>query len=216
VGIAPEVLPAIFDRFRQADGSTTRRHRGLGLGLAIAKHLVELHGGSIWADSEGVGCGARFMVELSLLHGHAHPIPALAPQTPGATADTAAELSGVRVLVVDDDDESRQVIGQVLVLAGATVVETASVAEALSAFRRDGFDVVVSDIAMPDTDGYTLMRALRRERRPPLSLALTAFATDADREKAMQAGFNGHVAKPVLPHELVQEVTSLLRGTRSG
>ncbi len=217
VGIAPEILPVIFDRFRQADATTTRRHRGLGLGLAIAKHLVELHGGSIWADSDGLGCGARFTVELSLLRGHAHPIPALAPPSTGATVGGGgAELSGVRVLVVDDNEESRRLIGQVLELAGATVVETASVPEALSAFRRDGFDVVVSDIAMPDTDGYTLMHELRRERRPPLGLALTAFATDADRDKAIQAGFNAHVAKPVLPQELVHEITSLVRGTRAG
>ena len=215
IGIAPEILPAIFDRFRQADATTTRRHRGLGLGLAIAKHLVELHGGSIWADSDGLGCGARFTVELSLLRGHAHPIPALASSSTGATVDGGGELSGIRVLVVDDNEESRRLIGQVLALAGATVVETASVPEALSAFRRDGFDVVVSDIAMPDTDGYTLMQELRRERRPPLGLALTAFATDADRDKAIQAGFNAHVAKPVLPQELVHEVTSLIRGTRA-
>ena len=214
-GIAPEILPAIFDRFRQADATTTRRHGGLGLGLAIAKHLVELHGGSIWADSDGLGCGARFTVELSLLRGHAHPIPALASSSTGATVDGGGELSGIRVLVVDDNEVSRRLIGQVLELAGATVVETASVPEALSAFRRDGFDVVVSDIAMPDTDGYTLMQELRRERRPPLGLALTAFATDADRAKAIQAGFNAHVAKPVLPQELVQEVTSLIRGTRA-
>ena len=215
VGIAPETLPAIFDRFRQADATTTRRHRGLGLGLAIAKHLVELHGGSIWADSDGLGCGARFTVELSLLRGHAHPIPALASSSTGATVDGGGELSGIRVLVVDDNEESRRLVGQVLALAGATVVETASVPEALSAFRRDGFDVVVSDIAMPDTDGYTLMQELRRERRPPLGLALTAFATDADRDRAIQAGFNAHVAKPVLPQELVQEITSLIRGTRA-
>ena len=215
VGIAPETLAAIFDRFRQADATTTRRHRGLGLGLAIAKHLVELHGGSIWADSDGLGCGARFTVELSLLRGHAHPIPALASSSTGAMVDGGGELSGVRVLVVDDNEESRRLVGQVLELAGATVVETASVPEALSAFRRDGFDVVVSDIAMPDTDGYTLMQELRRERRPPLGLALTAFATDVDRDKAIQAGFNAHVAKPVLPQELVQEITSLIRGTRA-
>ena len=215
VGIAPETLPAIFDRFRQADATTTRRHRGLGLGLAIAKHLVERHGGSIWADSDGLGCGARFTVELSLLRGHAHPIPALASSSTGATVDGGGELSGIRVLVVDDNEESRRLVGQVLALAGATVVETASVPEALSAFRRDGFDVVVSDIAMPDTDGYTLMQELRRERRPPLGLALTAFATDADRDRAIQAGFNAHVAKPVLPQELVQEITSLIRGTRA-
>ena len=214
VGIAPETLPAIFDRFRQGDGTTTRRHRGLGLGLAIAKHLVELHGGSIWADSDGVGCGSRFTVELGLLRGHAHPIPALAAE-PTATIRDGGDLAGLRILVVDDDEESRHLVGRVLELAGATVVEAASAREALSAIHRDRFDVVVSDIAMPDTDGYTLMRALRRERRPPLSVALTAFATDEDREEATRAGFDAHVAKPVLPRELVREIAGLLGGARA-
>jgi PAS domain S-box-containing protein len=211
VGIAPETLPAIFERFRQGDGATTRRHRGLGLGLAIAKHLVELHGGSIWADSDGVGCGSRFTVELGLLRGHAHPIPALATEAT-ATIRDGGNLAGVRILVVDDDEESRHLVGRVLGLAGAAVVEAASARDALSAIRHDRFDVIVSDIAMPDTDGYTLMRALRREQRPPLSVALTAFATDEDREKATRAGFHAHVAKPVLPQELVREITRLLGG----
>ncbi len=210
VGIAPDLLPVIFDRFRQADGSTTRRHRGLGLGLAIVKHLVELHGGSVWADSEGLGCGSRFTVELTLLRGHAHPIPALAPGVAAGGADDG-ELSGVRILVVDDDEDSRRLVGEVLGQAGAAVLEASSVAEALSALGGDPLDVVVSDIAMPDVDGYVLMRALRRQSRLPISIALTAFATDADRERATLAGFHAHIAKPVLPHELVQEISGLLR-----
>ena len=214
IGIAPEALPHIFDRFRQADGTTTRRHRGLGLGLAIAKHLVELHGGSIWADSDGPGCGARFTVELTLLQGHVHPIPALAAEATGAVREVG-DLAGIRALVVDDDDESRHLVAHVLGLAGAGVIEAPSARDALAAIRRDRFDVVVSDIAMPEVDGYTLMRALRREhRRTPIMVALTAFATDEDRERAMQAGFHAHVAKPVLPQELVRAIAGLLNGTR--
>jgi PAS domain S-box-containing protein len=214
VGIAADVLPSIFDRFQQADASTTRRHGGLGLGLAIARHLVELHGGSLWADSEGVGCGARFTLELGLLREHAHQIPALAAEARG-TAEEGRELSGVHILVVDDDESSRQLVGRVLSLAGATVVEAASADDALFAARRGRFDVIVSDIAMPETDGYTLMRALRRGGHAPLSVALTAFATDQDRERATRAGFQAHVAKPVLPRDLVREVVDLVR-TRTG
>ena len=211
VGIAPDLLPVIFDRFRQADGSATRRHRGLGLGLAIVKHLVELHGGSVWADSEGVGCGSRFTIELTLLRGHAHPIPAVAPAAVTAGGGDEGDLSGVRILVVDDDEDSRRLVGEVLGQAGAAVSEASSVAEALSALGHDPVDVVVSDIAMPDVDGYVLMRALRRQARPPVSIALTAFATDADRERATVAGFHAHIAKPVLPHELVHEISGVFR-----
>jgi PAS domain S-box-containing protein len=214
VGISPDVLPSIFERFEQADASTTRRHGGLGLGLAIARHLVELHGGSIWADSEGVGCGARFTVELGLLRGHAHDIPALASDAAGRSEEDR-ELSGVRILVVDDDESSRRLVGEVLSMAGATVVEVGSAANALRAARHDRFDVLVSDIAMPDTDGYALVQALRQEGRPVLSVALTAFATDEDRERARHAGFHAHVAKPVLPRELVREITGLVRGSRT-
>jgi len=214
VGIAPDVLPRIFERFQQADASTTRRHGGLGLGLAIARHLVELHGGSIWADSEGVGCGASFTVELGLLRGHAHDIPALAGNA-AATGEDDSELIGFRILVVDDDEASRRLVGEVLSLAGATVVEVSSAADALRAARRDRFDVLVSDVAMPDVDGYALVQALRREGRPVLSVALTAFATDDDRERARNAGFHAHVAKPVLPRDLVREITGLVRGSRT-
>lgn len=215
VGIAPDVLPTIFDRFQQADASTTRRHGGLGLGLAIARHLVELHGGSIWAESDGVGCGARFTLELGLLRGHAHSVPAVAANGGGASQE-GRELDGVRILVVDDDEASCRLVGEVLTLAGARVVETASATEALRTARREPFDVVISDIAMPDTDGYTLAAALRREHRPsPLTVALTAFATDDDRDRAHRAGFHAHVAKPVLPVDLVRELTDLLRAART-
>jgi PAS domain S-box-containing protein len=214
VGIAPDVLPRIFERFQQADASTTRRHGGLGLGLAIARHLVELHGGSIWAESEGVGCGARFTLELGLLRGHAHDIPALVTDAIG-TAGEGRELAALRILVVDDDEGSRRLVGEVLARAGAKVVEASSASEAQVAARRDPFDVIVSDIAMPETDGYALVRALRGEGRPPLTVALTAFATDHDREKATRAGFQAHIAKPVLPRDLVREIIDLVRGSRT-
>jgi PAS domain S-box-containing protein len=219
-GISAEFLPFVFDRFRQADASTTRRHGGLGLGLSIVKHLVELHGGSVRVASAGAGQGATFSVLLPVVVVHRtgreprqHPS---SPQ-PVATAFGAVDLSGVRVLVVDDEADARDLIRQVLVDCDATVFVAASANEALPMLAEHLPHVLVSDIGMPEVDGYELLRRVRlleRERggRIP-AIALTAFARSEDRTRALRAGFLLHIAKPVDPSELVATIASVLGHT---
>jgi CheY-like chemotaxis protein len=218
-GIAPDFLPYVFERFRQADGSTTRRHGGLGLGLSIVRHMVEAHGGSVYAYSAGLGQGASFTVEL--------PLPtATAPQsTPGGTfEESAAEetaprgeapppLFGVRVLLVEDDLDTLELITLLLKKKGAEVTAADSAESALEALGRARPDVIVSDIGMPDVDGYELMRRVRalgpEAGGTTPALALTAYASDADRLRAVRAGFQQHLAKPVEPDALVAAVVGL-------
>jgi PAS domain S-box-containing protein len=229
-GIAPEFLPYVFDRFRQADASTTRRHGGLGLGLAIVRQLVELHGGGVRAESAGLGRGATFILTLPLTpvdvrEGSAgdrrHPtaadggVGAAAADAPGATglADACIRIEGVRVLVVDDEPDARGVVERVLRDCGAAVATAASAREALERLEGERFDVLVSDIGMPGEDGYALIRRVRGlgvERGGAIpAVALTAYARAEDRMKAVLAGFQMHVAKPVEPAELVTMVASL-------
>jgi signal transduction histidine kinase/ActR/RegA family two-component response regulator len=213
IGIAPEFLPHVFERFRQADSSTTRRHGGLGLGLSIVKHLVELHGGSVVAESDGKDSGSTFIVRL--------PIRAIREDDDEAhpTARTAAvralpfQLTGVRALVVDDDPDARELIDSVLAGVAAIPATAGSATEALALFADRAFDVVISDIGMPERDGYQLMRAIRalppeRGGRTP-AIAVTAFARSEDRMRALLAGYQVHLAKPIEPHELVVTVASL-------
>ena len=217
-GIQPEFLPYVFDRFRQADASTTRRHGGLGLGLAISRQLVELHGGSIRARSAGEGQGATFTVAL--------PLVAVAPEEevpeesrPGGHIPTPASLEhritlkGVRVMMVDDEPDARELMQRLLESYGAQVVTAASAAEAFAYLSNGRFDVLVSDIAMPGEDGYAFLarvRALGRERGGNIAaLALTAYARGEDRVRAVLAGFQMHIAKPVEAVELVTMVASL-------
>jgi signal transduction histidine kinase len=212
-GILPEFLPFVFDRFRQAESTTTRSHGGLGLGLSIVRHLVELHGGTVAVESAGPGLGATFTVALPVRA--AFPaIPGLETAPPPAATDgtwDAVLLAGVRVLVVEDDEDTRELLVRALERGGAQVEEAGSVAEALAALDCRLPDVLVSDIGMPGEDGYSLIRKLRaRERGAELpAAALTAYARNEDRVQALQAGFNAHIAKPVDPTELVQIVARL-------
>jgi signal transduction histidine kinase/ActR/RegA family two-component response regulator len=213
VGIEPDFLPFIFERFRQADSTSTRTQKGLGLGLAITRHLVELHGGSIEAASAGPGEGATFTVTLPLLL--QSPPPVLrAESAPGAPV----MLGGLRVLLVDDEDDAREAMAVLLRQAGAEVTAVASAARALDAFEREKPDVLLSDIAMPGEDGFALIskvRALPMERGGAVpAAALTAYATAEDRMRVLRAGFHDHLAKPIDPTALVGAVAALARGSR--
>ena len=219
-GIAADFLPYVFDRFRQADGSISRLHGGLGLGLAISRHLVELHGGAIGVTSDGAG--ATFTVRLPRAAARETPIPdecgVKGPRAPARTFESA-DLHGVHVLIVEDDDDSRELLASMLVKCGACIVSASSGVEALAALANGtpSPHVIVSDIGMPEMDGYALIRSIRSlddgdARRIP-ALALTAYARTEDRRRALAEGFQMHLAKPVDPGELAAAVASLVRGS---
>lgn len=216
IGIAPDFLPSVFERFRQADASTTRRHGGLGLGLSIARQLVELHGGSIRARSAGPGHGATFVVRLPVSTvAQSDSDGARAPERPSPDAADSSPrvlLAGVSVLVVDDDLDARRLIALILESSGAEVEIVPSAPAALEALARQRPDVIVSDIGLPEQDGYTFIQAVRAlgdEFRAIPALALTAFARSEDRRRALMAGFQLHLSKPVEPAELCTAVASL-------
>jgi signal transduction histidine kinase/ActR/RegA family two-component response regulator len=216
VGIAPEFLPRLFERFRQPDSSTTRPHGGIGFGLAIVRHLVELHGGRVEAASRGRGQGATFRVVLPLIGTRGSAVGAApAPDARALRGRPGAlpSLDGVRVLVVDDEKDARDVIVAILEQRGARTIEAAGVEEALARLEDEKPDVLVSDIGLPDEDGYSLMRRIRalpRERGGAIpAAALTAYARTEDRMQALLAGFQIHVPKPVQPAELIAVVASL-------
>jgi signal transduction histidine kinase/CheY-like chemotaxis protein len=218
-GIPRSFLPQMFERFRQADSTSTRRHGGLGLGLAIVRHLVELHHGTVKAESEGEGRGATFTVTLPLLERGTASVPDATRLHLEAVAAAGPLLEGLRVLVVDDDADTCELLTTVLGYYGADVTAARSAGDALAAVERCWPEVLVSDIAMPGEDGYSLVRRLRalereRGRRLP-ALALTAHARASDTEQAYLAGFEAHVAKPVEPAELAQVIARLGRLARS-
>ncbi|HEV8639864.1 MAG TPA: MASE1 domain-containing protein [Methylomirabilota bacterium] len=212
-GISPEFLPRIFERFQQADATSTREQGGLGLGLTIVRHLVELHGGLIRADSGGEGQGATFTVDLPVV---LEATPRERDEWP-AIGVAPGLLEGVRVLVVDDDADARQLVSTVLVESGARATAAASVGEALESLARARFDVLVADIAMPGRDGYDLIQEVRRlegERRSIPAVALTAYAGREDREHALAAGYHAHLTKPLEASKLVDVVAGLARLAR--
>lgn len=213
-GIDPTFLPHVFERFRQADGSTTRTHGGLGLGLAIVRHLVELHGGTITVGNRENSQGAIFTIQLPLPSGE------LRPETLARAASVFREsqsevptLEGLRILVVDDETDALDLIGVELAQHGAMVKHVGNAADALTALEQSEFDLLISDIGMPNTDGYDLIRQIRQQeegknRKIP-AVALTAYARVQDRMQAIMAGFSTHIAKPVEVNELVTVVASL-------
>ena len=220
-GISAEALPFVFERFRQEDASVVRSFGGLGLGLSIARHLVELHGGSVTASSPGKGQGSTFTVRIPLSPVATTAItrPAVRPQGHASRGDDAANVAGLRVLVVEDEPDARELLAELLGSCGVQVQMASSVAEALDAFQRDRPEVILSDIGMPDEDGYALatkIRALPDDAggNTPM-IALTAFAGEQDRTRALVGGFDAHVAKPVEPSELLDLLgTMRLRGPR--
>src|SRR5215213_416603 len=209
-GIDSEFLPRVFDRFRQADSSTTRSFGGLGLGLAIVRHLVELHGGTVSAQSDGVNKGATFITTFPLLTDRLESTVANVPEI---SSTDGHSLDGLRVLLVDDEPEARQIISTVITRTGAEVKACESAHEALSKLSEWKPDVILSDIAMPEEDGYSFIRQVRS--LPPdkggdtPAAALTAYARDVDRRQALAAGYQMHIAKPISASQLIIMITRL-------
>jgi PAS domain S-box-containing protein len=219
VGIKPEFKAHVFERFRQGDASTTRRHGGLGLGLAIVKHLIEQHGGTVRVESEGEERGACFMLQLPSANAHALAARARAPYSPPSPHTPEIllrDLSKVNVLVVDDEPDARDLIKRILSDCHATVTTAGSASAALAAFKESPPDVLVSDLGMPDVDGFELLakvRALGHEAGGDVpAVALTAFARSEDRVRALEAGFRAHISKPVEPSELIATVATIING----
>ena len=216
IGIASDFLPFVFDRFRQADASMSRRHNGLGLGMAIVRHLVELHGGTVGVASPGEGQGTTFTLRLPRLVGEL-PAELLSPAQraiPEAAAHDLEHLHGIHVLIVEDDADSRSVLAVLLQRLGALVEAVGSAAEAYDRISRRRPDVLVSDIGMPDEDGYTFIRHVRQvngeaSRLP--AIALTAYARKQDADAALTAGYDHHLAKPVTPADLVKAIKDVTR-----
>lgn len=213
-GIHPDFLPHVFEHFRQEDGATTRKFGGLGLGLAIARQIVELHGGTIAVESLGEDQGATFTVQ----------IPIALQQSELATVETSldsmGDLSGIRILVVDDEPDSREIVAFVLEQAGAIVTSVSSGIGALQALEQFIPDLIVSDIGMPEMDGYMLLQQIRsldsrngsiEQGRQIPAIALTAYAGEYDRQQALQAGFHQHLSKPIEPNKLIESIVNLMR-----
>jgi CheY-like chemotaxis protein len=207
-GIDPKFLPYVFDRFRQADSTSTRSHGGLGIGLAIVRHIVEQHGGTVGAASDGPGQGATFTIQLPLARPAAVSVPPIFSPSSGPAA--FERLDAIRVLLVDDEADAREVIATTLRRAGAIVATADSAAKALANLESFRPDVLLSDIGMPDQDGYALIQQIRQSLSAEYSdlpaIALTAYAREEDSARALAAGFQAHLAKPVDPAELVRRI----------
>ncbi|HTU63150.1 MAG TPA: hybrid sensor histidine kinase/response regulator, partial [Polyangiales bacterium] len=214
-GIDPRFLPHVFEAFRQEESGHTRSRSGLGLGLAIAKQLVELHGGRIEAHSEGLGSGATFTVQLPQLAASRPAEPQalreLKPPREHAQFSPSNALQGYRVLVVDDDDDARKLVTALLEECGAQVWCANDATEGLQTFLRERPDLLLSDIGMPGRDGYEFMREIRALGALTPAAALTAFARAEDRRRALDAGYSAHITKPIDPAELLSVVTTLLQ-----
>jgi CheY-like chemotaxis protein/two-component sensor histidine kinase len=204
-GIGAEFLPFVFDSFRQEDSTKTRRHGGLGLGLAIVRHLTEAHGGTVRVESDGAGAGASFTVRLPLCAGAA---------ADSVEADVSRpQLEGVRLLIIEDDADTCELLVRSLGELGAIVVGASSAADARRLMAKQPPDAIVSDIGMPGEDGLAFIRSLKKQpqHRSIPAIALTAYASTADREEAMAAGYFEHVAKPVHPYNLARVIVAALR-----
>ena len=200
-GIAPDFLPYVFERFRQADGSTTRGHGGLGLGLALVRHLVEAHGGTVEAWSAGIGRGANVTVTL----------PVRAAEPANVDPRGAGELQGRRVLVLEDDDDSRALAAVMLESLGATVAVCGTTVEALHTLERNAFDLIVADLALPEIDGYSFIREVRKRNIPTPALAVTGYSDQEHRDAAFQAGFGGFASKPMTAEHLRAALKELMQ-----
>ena len=219
IGIKPEFLPFMFERFRQADASIAREHAGLGLGLAIVRHLVELHGGTVRAASAGENQGATFRVRLPLMIVRAEWAPEREQvdslRAGQEIADRATRLDGVHVLVVDDDRDALALVEEILAAAGARVTTVGSAREALDGMETTRPDVLLADLGLPTINGFDLIAEIRKlpdqQLRSIPAAALTAYARSEDRVRALQSGFQMHLAKPVDPVELVVAISALAR-----
>jgi CheY-like chemotaxis protein/anti-sigma regulatory factor (Ser/Thr protein kinase) len=221
-GIDPSFLPHVFDRFRQADARISRSVGGLGLGLAIVRSIVQLHGGTVTARSDGVGHGATFAVRLPTapLRADSQRPPRESDPAPpqGPTFECPPGLAGLRILVVDDEPETRELLQYLLEQCKSVITLASGAEEALAILRDATFDVLISDVGMPGTDGFAFMRRVRglprdRGSRIP-AVALTAYARGEDRTAALRAGFDMHLTKPIEPAELVVVIATLVEGVR--
>jgi CheY-like chemotaxis protein/anti-sigma regulatory factor (Ser/Thr protein kinase) len=223
IGIRPDFLPHVFERFRQADSGVTRQTAGLGLGLSIVRHIVEMHGGSVHVASEGEGTGATFRVRLPLMIVHDNGVREARehPRTERQVALTGlGNLAGVRVMAIDDEEDALGLLRAVLEAAGAEVFTTSSAVDGLQQVAEAEPDVLVVDLGMPQMDGFEFIRRIRASTNADIqeipAAALTAFARSEDRTKALQSGFEMHLAKPVDPGELVASVATLVRRGKRG
>ena len=215
IGISPDFLPYVFDRFRQGDPSTTRRYGGLGLGLSIVRSLVELHGGSVRVKSPGENLGSTFIISLPILHVRNTDRPAHTATSDPLETIELPRLDGARILIVDDEADGRALLARILEGQGASVTAAETPYDALGVLRGAPFDILLSDIGMPGMDGYELMRRVRQmdelRSRPIPAIAITAYARPEDRQRSLLAGYQLHMSKPLEARELIAGVASLLR-----